>query len=263
MSPRQAARQDDRHQRDGPHRDVARRAHRARADPQGEQRRAGPDVDRRQRHQRVQPDSLERTVTSVIVSGYSLYVNGHPRPTHPRREAGADPAGAARRGGRGVRRARLPPRERRGDHRARRLHPRAFYSNFASKEQLFAELLQSAVYAPTVRWPSSSSTPTCRCRAAARAARDARRACRTTRTARWMFRLWLELLAGRPRRGDARARGGVLALQPRAGRGGGRAAIPRARPGRRRSPPRAWPPRSSRWTSASRSSTTWTPRQRR
>ena len=77
----------------------------------------------------------------------------------------------------------------------------AFYSNFASKEELFAELLQSTVYAAyrameEQQLASEGPLPTARQSAEQLAAIQAHP------DGRWMFRLWLELLlqAGRDER---------------------------------------------------------------
>ena len=77
----------------------------------------------------------------------------------------------------------------------------AFYSNFASKEELFAELLQSTVYAAyrameEQQLASDAPLPTAR-----ESAKDLARI-QAHPDGRWMFRLWLELLlqAGRDER---------------------------------------------------------------
>ncbi len=77
----------------------------------------------------------------------------------------------------------------------------AFYSNFASKEELFAELLQSTVYAAyrameEAQLAREGPLPTSRESAEQLAAIQAHP------DGRWMFRLWLELLlqAGRDER---------------------------------------------------------------
>ncbi len=69
----------------------------------------------------------------------------------------------------------------------------AFYSNFASKEELFAELLQSTVYRAyremgEAQLASEGPLPTSRETAKTLARIQAHR------DGRWMFRLWLELL---------------------------------------------------------------------
>ena len=77
----------------------------------------------------------------------------------------------------------------------------AFYSNFSSKEELFAELLQSTVYAAyrameEEQLASEAPLPTAR-ESAEQLARI-----QAHPDGRWMFRLWLELLlqAGRDER---------------------------------------------------------------
>ena len=77
----------------------------------------------------------------------------------------------------------------------------AFYSNFSSKEELFAELLQSTVYAAyrameEQQLASEGPLPTAR-ESAEQLARI-----QAHPDGRWMFRLWLELLlqAGRDER---------------------------------------------------------------
>jgi AcrR family transcriptional regulator len=77
----------------------------------------------------------------------------------------------------------------------------AFYSNFASKEEIFAELLQSTVYAAyrameEEQLGSDAPLPTARDSAEQLAQIQAHP------DGRWMFRLWLELLlqAGRDER---------------------------------------------------------------
>lgn len=77
----------------------------------------------------------------------------------------------------------------------------AFYSNFASKEELFAEVLQSTVYAAYRRMEerqlaSEGPLPTAR-----ESARELARI-QAHPDGKWMFRLWLELLlqAGRDER---------------------------------------------------------------
>jgi AcrR family transcriptional regulator len=74
----------------------------------------------------------------------------------------------------------------------------AFYSNFSSKEELFAELLQSTVYAAyramgEAQLASDGPVPT------ARESAEQLAAIQAHPDGRWMFRLWLELLleAGR------------------------------------------------------------------
>ena len=74
----------------------------------------------------------------------------------------------------------------------------AFYSNFSSKEELFAELLQSTVYAAyrameEAQLASEAPLPT------ARESAEQLAQIQAHPDGRWMFRLWLELLleAGR------------------------------------------------------------------
>ena len=71
----------------------------------------------------------------------------------------------------------------------------AFYSNFESKEQLFVELLQDRVYEGYRRLleevPGGGDTPLERLRAAAEQAADRQR----NDAERWLFELWLQLLA--------------------------------------------------------------------
>ncbi len=71
----------------------------------------------------------------------------------------------------------------------------AFYSNFESKEQLFVELLQDRVYAGYRRLledsPDVGATPLERLRINAEKAADRQRSDED----RWLFELWLELLA--------------------------------------------------------------------
>jgi len=79
----------------------------------------------------------------------------------------------------------------------------AFYSNFTSKEQLFAELLQDRVYAHyrdiARRSADSGARPSLRELGAHLAAIQA------NPDGRWLFRLWLELLAHAGRDDDFRA----------------------------------------------------------
>ena len=71
----------------------------------------------------------------------------------------------------------------------------AFYSNFESKEQLFVELLQDRVYEGYRRLledvPAGGDTALERLRSAAEQAADRQR----NDDDRWLFELWLELLA--------------------------------------------------------------------
>ena len=69
----------------------------------------------------------------------------------------------------------------------------AFYSNFASKEQLFAELLQERVYkryADMIERDSVRDTP-----ASMREVGEELAEIQASAGGRWLFRLWLELLA--------------------------------------------------------------------
>jgi AcrR family transcriptional regulator len=68
----------------------------------------------------------------------------------------------------------------------------AFYSNFSSKEQLFAELLQDRVYSiyrQMAKTASGASRPTLR------QVGEQLAAIQADPNGRWLFRLWLELLA--------------------------------------------------------------------
>jgi AcrR family transcriptional regulator len=80
----------------------------------------------------------------------------------------------------------------------------AFYSNFASKDELFAELLQDRVYAAYRAMAASAAEadvqPTPRESGELLAAMQADPA------GRWMFRLWLEVLAQAGRDEDTRRR---------------------------------------------------------
>ena len=69
----------------------------------------------------------------------------------------------------------------------------AFYSNFASKEELFAELLQDRVYAGYRRMAEQSARADER--PSLREVGDRLAAIQDSPDGRWLFRLWLELLA--------------------------------------------------------------------
>ena len=68
----------------------------------------------------------------------------------------------------------------------------AFYSNFASKEELFAELLQQRVYAAYREMAARSAGGE---RPSMRATGERLAAIQDHPEGRWLFRLWLELLA--------------------------------------------------------------------
>lgn len=68
----------------------------------------------------------------------------------------------------------------------------AFYSNFASKEELFAELLQQRVYARYADMAAQAGTGH---RPTLREAGEQLAALQADPEGRWLFRLWLELLA--------------------------------------------------------------------
>jgi AcrR family transcriptional regulator len=74
----------------------------------------------------------------------------------------------------------------------------AFYSNFASKEELFAEVLQDRVYA-TYRAMAEAQLATTGPIPTARRSAEQLAAVQAHPDGRWLFRLWLELLlqAGR------------------------------------------------------------------
>jgi AcrR family transcriptional regulator len=74
----------------------------------------------------------------------------------------------------------------------------AFYSNFGSKEELFAELLQQRVYARYAEM-AERQVPT-----TLRAAGEQLAEIQADREGRWLFRLWLELLAHSGRDGEFR-----------------------------------------------------------
>jgi AcrR family transcriptional regulator len=69
----------------------------------------------------------------------------------------------------------------------------AFYSNFDSKEELFAELLQDRVYALYAEMAARSAEPDTR--TSPRETGEQLAAIQDDPGGRWMFRLWLELLA--------------------------------------------------------------------
>jgi AcrR family transcriptional regulator len=69
----------------------------------------------------------------------------------------------------------------------------AFYSNFSSKEELFAELLQERVYALYAEMAARSTEPDTR--TSPRETGEQLAAIQDAPGGRWMFRLWLELLA--------------------------------------------------------------------
>ena len=82
----------------------------------------------------------------------------------------------------------------------------AFYSNFESKEELFAELLQDRVYRVYRGMAEQNSTPD---RPSLRQVGEQLAAIQADTDGRWLFRLWLELLAhaGRDERFRAIAAG--------------------------------------------------------
>jgi AcrR family transcriptional regulator len=69
----------------------------------------------------------------------------------------------------------------------------AFYSNFDSKEQLFAELLQDRVYGRYRQMAEDSADPASR--PSLREAGERLAAIQAEPAGQWLFRLWLELLA--------------------------------------------------------------------
>jgi AcrR family transcriptional regulator len=69
----------------------------------------------------------------------------------------------------------------------------AFYSNFSSKEELFAELLQERVYSLYAEMAARSADPARR--TSPRETGEQLAAIQDDPGGRWMFRLWLELLA--------------------------------------------------------------------
>ena len=68
----------------------------------------------------------------------------------------------------------------------------AFYSNFSSKEELFAELLQDRVYSTYRRMAETSAGPE---RPSLREVGEQLADIQGDPDGRWLFRLWLELLA--------------------------------------------------------------------
>jgi AcrR family transcriptional regulator len=78
----------------------------------------------------------------------------------------------------------------------------AFYSNFASKDELFAELLQERVYAVyrALAAAAAEAPPT------PRESGELLAAMQANPEGRWMFRLWLEVLAHAGRDEDMRRR---------------------------------------------------------
>jgi AcrR family transcriptional regulator len=70
----------------------------------------------------------------------------------------------------------------------------AFYSNFESKEQLFAELLQDRVYVRYREMADRANAPKAE-RPSLREVGEQLAAIQGDREGRWLFRLWLELLA--------------------------------------------------------------------
>jgi AcrR family transcriptional regulator len=69
----------------------------------------------------------------------------------------------------------------------------AFYSNFSSKEQLFAELLQERVYGHYRQMATTAARATAR--PSLRELGEHLAAIQADTDGRWLFRLWLELLA--------------------------------------------------------------------
>ena len=69
----------------------------------------------------------------------------------------------------------------------------AFYSNFVSKEELFAELLQQRVYSVYAELARQSADPATR--TSPRKTGEQLAAIQANPDGRWIFRLWLELLA--------------------------------------------------------------------
>jgi AcrR family transcriptional regulator len=80
----------------------------------------------------------------------------------------------------------------------------AFYSNFSSKDELFAELLQDRVY--DVYRAMASASATAERQPSARESGELLAALQADPHGRWMFRLWLELLAHAGRDEAARRR---------------------------------------------------------
>jgi AcrR family transcriptional regulator len=79
----------------------------------------------------------------------------------------------------------------------------AFYSNFTSKEQLFAELLQDRVFAHYRNMAKRSAESDVR--PSLRQLGEHLAAIQANSDGRWLFRLWLELLAHAGRDDDFRA----------------------------------------------------------
>ncbi|HEX2397794.1 MAG TPA: TetR/AcrR family transcriptional regulator [Solirubrobacteraceae bacterium] len=77
----------------------------------------------------------------------------------------------------------------------------AFYSNFSSKEELFAELLQERVYSIYRQMAETSAGPE---RPTLRQVGEQLAAIQGDPDGRWLFRLWLELLAHAGRDGHFR-----------------------------------------------------------
>jgi len=68
----------------------------------------------------------------------------------------------------------------------------AFYSNFQTKEQLFAELLQDRIY---TRYREMAATPPGQGQPSSRELGEQLAAIQANSDGRWLFSLWLELLA--------------------------------------------------------------------
>ena len=77
----------------------------------------------------------------------------------------------------------------------------AFYSNFSTKEGLFAELLQDRVYSVYRRMAEDAAGPE---RPTLRQTGERLAAIQRHAEGRWLFRLWLELLAHAGRDGEFR-----------------------------------------------------------
>ena len=253
----------DDHEEDGAHRELA-GGDGARADPHREQRRAGPDVQRREQHHRLQSDAFERELhIQECIRIHSSYVNGLTVTPFPRREPGPHAPGAARRRRRGLRRARPAPHERRGDRRARRLHARRLLLELREQGGALRRAApEHRLRARTARWARRSSRATAPVPTARESAEQLAQI-QAHPDGRWMFRLWLELLleAGRDEKMRELAvefwrtnRELMAKLAARRFEEQGRAPP---------LPPDARPARSSRWTSAWRSSTTSTRKRSR
>jgi AcrR family transcriptional regulator len=78
----------------------------------------------------------------------------------------------------------------------------AFYSNFESKTELFAELLQRRVYSLYAELARENADPATR--TSPRETGERLAAIQADREGRWIFRLWLELLAHAGRDGEFR-----------------------------------------------------------